>query len=275
VSLSCGLNCRALLQGGAATQSGNCECCTGLYLHAASVGWVAYQTVSNNTLLGNVHQLARQWNCIVFSLTAGLRAVWQLLHLYRMSVLGWSLSWCRMVVTYARRLQTLHTCCRRSCYYVEKMTPSLSSASLWWVRGLRVLWMPHSVSCVIEQCLMLQLWEFLLIDQFGFKSSYESHWKSFRLVKKVLEDKLVGQKRHLRPLLISRTVLQHESLLERGSTCLTPTHRQILLNLLTLSTSHYSEVSLLTDSSSEIDIFMLWCCFTIVWFLKTFSQAML
>jgi proteasome activator subunit 4 len=89
---------------------------------------------------------------------------------------------------------------------------------------------------------LIVLWEFLLIDQFGFKSSYESHWKSFRLVKKVLEDKLVGQKRHLRPLLISRTVLQHESLLERGSTCLTPTHRQILLNLLTLSTSHYSEV---------------------------------
>jgi len=111
---------------------------------------------------------------------------------------------------------------------------------------------------------MLQMWEFLLIDQFGFKSSYESHWKNFRLAKKVLEDKLVGQKRHLRPLLISRTVLQHESLLERGSTCLTPTHRQILLNLLTLSTSHYSEVSLLTDSCNEIDIFMLLCCFTIV-----------
>ena len=109
---------------------------------------------------------------------------------------------------------------------------------------------------------MLQLWEFLLIDQFGSKSFYEAHWKNFRLAKKVLEDKLVGQKRHLRPLLISRTVLQHESLLERGSVCLTPTHRQILLNLLTLSTSHYSEVSLLTDCCGEVDIFML-CCFTI------------
>lgn len=242
MSLSRGLNCRALLQGGAATHSGNCECYTGLYLHAASVGWVACQTVSNNTILGNVHQLARLWNCIMFSLTAGLVAVWRLLHLYRMSVLGCSLSWCQMVVTCARLLQTLHTGCKRSCCYVEKMTPSLSSASLWWVHGLCVLWMPHSVSCVTERCLILQLWEFLLIDQFGFKSSYESHWKSFRLAKKVLEDKLVGQKRHLRPLLISRTVLQHESLLERGSTCLTPTHRQILLNLLTLSTSHYSEV---------------------------------
>lgn len=92
---------------------------------------------------------------------------------------------------------------------------------------------------------MLQLWEYLLIDRFGSKSCYEVHWKNFRMVKKVLEDKLVGQKRHLRALLIDRTMLQHESLLERGSMCLTPTHRQIMLNLLTLSTSHYSEVSLL------------------------------
>jgi hypothetical protein len=100
--------------------------------------------------------------------------------------------------------------------------------------------------CVtVVQYFLLQLWEYLLIDRFGSKSCYEMHWKNFRMVKKVLEDKLVGQKRHLRALLIDRTVLQHESLLERGSVCLTPTHRQIMLNLLTLSTSHYSEVSLL------------------------------
>lgn len=96
---------------------------------------------------------------------------------------------------------------------------------------------------------MLQLWEYLLIDHFGSKSCYEAHWKNFRMAKKVLEDKLVGQKRHLRPVLISRTILQHESLLERGSMCLTPTHRQILLNLLTLSTSRYSEVSFLSHYS--------------------------
>jgi proteasome activator subunit 4 len=98
---------------------------------------------------------------------------------------------------------------------------------------------------------MLQLWEYLLIDRFGSKSSYEVHWRNFRMVKKVLEDKLVGQKQHLRALLIDRTMLQHESLLERGNVCLTPTHRQIMLNLLTLSTSHYSEVSLLTVCLSK------------------------
>jgi proteasome activator subunit 4 len=98
---------------------------------------------------------------------------------------------------------------------------------------------------------VLQLWEYLLIDRFGSKNCYEGHWKSFRMVKKVLENKLVGQKRHVRALLIDRTMLQHELLLERGSMCLTPTHRQIMLNLLTLSTSHYSEVSLISCCWSE------------------------
>ncbi|XP_021936150.1 proteasome activator complex subunit 4B-like isoform X2 [Zootermopsis nevadensis] len=89
---------------------------------------------------------------------------------------------------------------------------------------------------------LIVLWEYLLIDRFGSKSSYEMHWKNFRVVKKVLENKLVGQKQHLRALLIDRTMLQHESLLERGSMCLTPTHCQIMLSLLKLSSSHYSEV---------------------------------
>lgn len=99
---------------------------------------------------------------------------------------------------------------------------------------------------------VLQLWEYLLIDRFGSKNCYEGHWKNFRMVKKVLEDKLVGQKRHLRALLIDRAMLQHELLLERGSLCLTPTHRQIMLNLLTLSTSHYSEVSLAVSSGCKV-----------------------
>lgn len=106
----------------------------------------------------------------------------------------------------------------------------------------------------VGQYSMLQLWEYLLIDRFGSKSCYEGHWKNFRMVKKVLEDKLVGQKRHLRALLIDRTLLQHESLLERGSICLTSTHRQIMINLLTLSTSHYSEVSPLKFCWSKITI---------------------
>lgn len=98
---------------------------------------------------------------------------------------------------------------------------------------------------------LIVLWDYLLIDQFGCKSGHEDHWKNFRMAKKVLENKLVGQKRHLRAVLINRTVLQHESLLQRGSMCLTPTHRQILLNLLTLSTSHYSEVR----SQAQVKLF--------------------
>ncbi|GLH02190.1 Proteasome activator complex subunit 4 [Gryllus bimaculatus] len=89
---------------------------------------------------------------------------------------------------------------------------------------------------------LINIWECLLTDVRDERLAFEARWKRFRIVKRILENKLVGEKRHLRALLIDRAVLQHEVLLERGNFCITPTHKLIMLNLLTLSTSQYSEV---------------------------------
>lgn len=89
---------------------------------------------------------------------------------------------------------------------------------------------------------LINIWESLLTNINEERVAFESRWKRFRIVKRILENKLVGEKRHLRALLIDRALLQHEILLERGKYCLTPTHQLIMMNLLTLSISQYSEV---------------------------------
>ncbi|CAG2057001.1 unnamed protein product [Timema podura] len=91
---------------------------------------------------------------------------------------------------------------------------------------------------------LVAIWESLMLEKSGSTNNFEARWKNFRTVKKVLENKVIGEKKHLRSLLVDRVVLQHEALYERSTVCLTETHRQIMLNLLTLSTSHYSEAKL-------------------------------
>lgn len=39
---------------------------------------------------------------------------------------------------------------------------------------------------------------------------FDMRWKSFHVVKKTLENKLVGEKKHIRPLIMDRVMLQHE-----------------------------------------------------------------
>lgn len=89
---------------------------------------------------------------------------------------------------------------------------------------------------------MIQIYELLLLNQLRGANNFESRWKHYQMVKKVLENRLVGKKRHMRALLIERTVLQHESRSEKALAFLTNTHKMIMLNLLELSCSHYSEV---------------------------------
>jgi proteasome activator subunit 4 len=54
-------------------------------------------------------------------------------------------------------------------------------------------------------------------------------------MKKVMENRLVGNRRHIRALIIDRALLQHESrLLERSNTVFTSGHRKTLDALLQL-----------------------------------------
>ncbi|XP_035997904.1 proteasome activator complex subunit 4B isoform X2 [Fundulus heteroclitus] len=75
------------------------------------------------------------------------------------------------------------------------------------------------------------------------KKEFDSRWKSFTLVKKSMENRLLGKKQHIRALLIDRVLLQHEmrKLVVEGSEYKV-VHQELLCDLLLLSTSTYSQV---------------------------------
>ncbi|XP_031434367.1 proteasome activator complex subunit 4A isoform X3 [Clupea harengus] len=75
------------------------------------------------------------------------------------------------------------------------------------------------------------------------KHEFDSRWKSFALVKKAMENRLYGSKRHIRALLIDRVMLQHElrNLTVEGCQYRS-VHQDLLRDLLRLSTSTYSQV---------------------------------
>ncbi|XP_062269925.1 proteasome activator complex subunit 4B [Platichthys flesus] len=75
------------------------------------------------------------------------------------------------------------------------------------------------------------------------KKEFDSRWKSFTLVKKSMENRLLGKKQHIRALLIDRVLLQHEmrKLVVEGSEYKV-VHQDLLCDLLLLSTSTYSQV---------------------------------
>eukprot|EP00057_Strongylocentrotus_purpuratus_P019391 XP_011673865.1 PREDICTED: proteasome activator complex subunit 4 isoform X2 [Strongylocentrotus purpuratus] len=75
------------------------------------------------------------------------------------------------------------------------------------------------------------------------KKDFDSRWKGFLIIKKAMEDRLHGKKRHLRALLIDRVYLQHEMrMLVQAKHVYTDLDKQIHSDLFTLSTSRYSEV---------------------------------
>ncbi|XP_046402715.1 proteasome activator complex subunit 4A-like [Ischnura elegans] len=92
---------------------------------------------------------------------------------------------------------------------------------------------------------LITIYENLLLGRFKTRSDIDIEWKGFRSEKKVLEERLVRGKRHPRALLVERALLQHEARVQSAcssSSPLTYTHQCLMLNLLNLATSHYSEV---------------------------------
>ncbi|XP_034040183.1 proteasome activator complex subunit 4A isoform X2 [Thalassophryne amazonica] len=75
------------------------------------------------------------------------------------------------------------------------------------------------------------------------KHEFDSRWKSFNLVKKSVENRLLGRKQHIRALLIDRVMLQHELRKITVEGCqYRRIHQELLQDLLRLSTSTYSQV---------------------------------
>lgn len=87
----------------------------------------------------------------------------------------------------------------------------------------------------------------IVSDLLHFKGShkheFDSRWKSFNLVKKSMENRLHCKKQHIRALLIDRVMLQHELRKLTVEGCqYRSIHRDLMRDLLRLSTSTYSQV---------------------------------
>uniref|UniRef100_A0A8C9TJ04 Proteasome activator subunit 4 n=1 Tax=Scleropages formosus TaxID=113540 RepID=A0A8C9TJ04_SCLFO len=101
----------------------------------------------------------------------------------------------------------------------------------------------HSEDDTKSLFLIIKIIGDLLLYKGSQKSEFDSRWKSFSLVKKSMEDRLHGRKRHIRALLIDRVMLQHEMRKLTVEGCQYKTvHQELLRDLLRLSTSTYSQV---------------------------------
>lgn len=72
--------------------------------------------------------------------------------------------------------------------------------------------------------------------------SYEGRRKSFQAAQCMLNDKLVGNKKRMGPVILERVDIQHEARLQVQSYVLTETHKKIMLELVALATSRYADV---------------------------------
>ncbi|TRY93382.1 hypothetical protein DNTS_032873 [Danionella cerebrum] len=91
--------------------------------------------------------------------------------------------------------------------------------------------------------LIIRIINDLLHFKGSHKHEFDARWKSFSLMKKSMENKLHGSKQHIRALLIDRVMLQHElrNLTVEGWSYRS-VHKDLINDLLRLSTSRYSQV---------------------------------
>ncbi|XP_052767290.1 proteasome activator complex subunit 4A-like [Mya arenaria] len=105
----------------------------------------------------------------------------------------------------------------------------------------------HMLSCCEDDTKglnkVLQIYESILFFHGTSEMDFENRWKSFHAVKRALEDKMRGGKKHLRALLVDRVLLQHQMrCLQKTDRSFTRPHQDMLEDLYTLSISRYSEV---------------------------------
>ncbi|XP_068089225.1 proteasome activator complex subunit 4 isoform X1 [Hyperolius riggenbachi] len=101
----------------------------------------------------------------------------------------------------------------------------------------------HSEDDTKSLFLIIKIISDLLQFQGSHKHEFDSRWKSFTLVKKSMENRLQGKKRHIRALLIDRVMLQHELRTLTVEGCeYKKVHQDLVRDLLRLSTSSYGQV---------------------------------
>ncbi|KAK3731823.1 hypothetical protein QZH41_020179, partial [Actinostola sp. cb2023] len=90
---------------------------------------------------------------------------------------------------------------------------------------------------------IVKIYESLLLHLIGQRDEFDVRWRGAGAVKRAMEDKLAGKKKHVRALLIERVQLQHEMrILDNVSSQMTTLHKVLLDDLFTLATSEYTEV---------------------------------
>uniref|UniRef100_A0A3B4AX17 Proteasome activator Blm10 mid region domain-containing protein n=1 Tax=Periophthalmus magnuspinnatus TaxID=409849 RepID=A0A3B4AX17_9GOBI len=101
----------------------------------------------------------------------------------------------------------------------------------------------HSEDDTKSLFVIIKIFSDLMFFRGTHKKEFDSRWKSFTLVKKSMENRLLGRKKHIRALLIDRVLLQHEmrKLVVEGCEYKV-IHQDLLCDLLLLSTSTYSQV---------------------------------
>lgn len=99
---------------------------------------------------------------------------------------------------------------------------------------------PDDTKCLVA---IASLYQSLLFFTGVPKTEHDTRWRSFQAIKKAMENKLLGNKKLIRAILIDRTHLQHEARVgENSSRNFTETHQLIYDDLLMLATNHYSAV---------------------------------
>ncbi|CAH3144364.1 unnamed protein product [Porites evermanni] len=106
--------------------------------------------------------------------------------------------------------------------------------------------------------IIVKIYDLLMLHTGGQRDEFDNRWRSATAVKRAMEDRLAGKKKHVRPLLIERVQLQHEMrILDRVSTQLTTLHKVLLDDLFKLATTVYTEVRIKAQRvlSSCIEVF--------------------
>lgn len=82
----------------------------------------------------------------------------------------------------------------------------------------------------------------MLLGKVRLREMHNERCKTFRIAKSVFEDKLVGNKNRMGPLILERCDIQHECRQLTQLVVLTETHKQIMLELFILAISRYADV---------------------------------
>lgn len=95
----------------------------------------------------------------------------------------------------------------------------------------------------------LQIWSSLLLGKIRLRESHDERRKTFQVAKRIFEDKLIGNKDRMGPLILERCDIQHELRILAQSIALTEIHKRIMLELFTLAISRYADVRSKAQSS--------------------------